>query len=107
MSLHPEAVFLDIGSNIGAYTVPGGNSEPGIVSSVWGGGVGGGLMGGLRVILGSMKHIALFQVPTLVASMRRRVVAVDMMMDNLVFIKTSLSQGSLDNYVELVHNAVR
>ena len=63
--------------------------------------------GGLRVILGSMKHIAMFQVPTLVASMRRRVVAVDMMMDNLVFIKTSLSQGSLDNYVELVHNAVR
>ena len=39
MSLHPEAVFLDIGSNIGAYTVPGGNSEPGIVNSVGGGGV--------------------------------------------------------------------
>ena len=39
MSLHPEAVFLDIGSNIGAYTVPGGNSEQGIVNSVGAGGV--------------------------------------------------------------------
>ena len=64
MTLYPEAVFLDLGSNIGAYTVP-------------------------------------------VASMRRRVVAVDMMRDNLAYIKTSLAQAGLDNYVEMVNNAVR
>ena len=64
MTLHPEAVFLDLGSNIGAYTLP-------------------------------------------VASMRRRVVAVDMMRDNLAYIKTSLDQASLESYVEMVHNAVR
>ena len=64
MALHPEAVFLDLGSNIGAYTLP-------------------------------------------VASMRRRVVAVDMMRDNLAYIKTSLSQAGLDTYVEMVNNAVR
>jgi len=63
MTLHPEAVFLDLGSNIGAYTLP-------------------------------------------VASMRRRVVAVDMMRDNLAYIKTSLSQAGLDSYVEMVNNAV-
>ena len=34
-----------------------------------------------------------------VASMRRRVVAVDMMRDNLAYIKTSLSQAGLDSYV--------
>ena len=64
MALHPEAVFLDLGSNIGAYTLP-------------------------------------------VASMRRRVVAVDMMRDNLAYIKTSLNQSGLQGYVELVNNAVR
>ena len=64
MTLHPEAVFLDLGSNIGAYTLP-------------------------------------------VASMRRRVVAVDMMRDNLAYIKTSLNQSGLQGYVELVNNAVR
>ena len=64
MRLHPEAVFLDLGSNIGAYTLP-------------------------------------------VASMRRRVVAVDMMRDNLAYIKTSLAQAGLDSYVEMVNNAVR
>ena len=64
MTLHPEAVFLDLGSNIGAYTLP-------------------------------------------VASMRRRVVAVDMMRDNLAYIKTSLSQAGLESYVEMVNNAVR
>ena len=64
MTLHPEAVFLDLGSNIGAYTLP-------------------------------------------VASMRRRVVAVDMMRDNLAYIKTSLSQADLDTYIEMVNNAVR
>ena len=64
MTLHPEAVFLDLGSNIGAFTLP-------------------------------------------VASMRRRVVAVDLMSDNLAYIKTSLSQAGLDSYVELVNNAVR
>ena len=64
MTLHPEAVFLDLGSNIGAYTLP-------------------------------------------VASMRRSVVAVDMMRDNLAYIKTSLAQAGLESYVEMVHNAVR
>ena len=64
MALHPGAVFLDLGSNIGAYTLP-------------------------------------------VASMRRRVVAVDMMRDNLAYIKTSLNQAGLDSYVKLVNNAVR
>ena len=64
MTLHPEAVFLDLGSNVGAYTLP-------------------------------------------VASMGRRVVAVDMMRDNLAYIKTSLVQASLESYVEMVHNAVR
>ena len=64
MTLHPEAVFLDLGSNVGAYTLP-------------------------------------------VASMRRRVVAVDMMRDNLAYIKTSLAQASLESYVEMVNNAVR
>ena len=64
MTLHPGAVFLDLGSNIGAYTLP-------------------------------------------VASMRRRVVAVDMMRDNLAYIKTSLSQAGLDSYVEMVNNAIR
>ena len=64
MTLHPEAVFLDLGSNIGAYTLP-------------------------------------------VASMRRRVVAVDMMRDNLAYIKTSLIKAGLDNYVEMIHNAIR
>ena len=64
MTLHPEAVFLDLGSNVGAYTLP-------------------------------------------VASMRRRVVAVDMMRDNLAYIKTSLAQAGLESYVEMVNNAVR
>ena len=64
MTLHPEAVLLDLGSNIGAYTLP-------------------------------------------VASMGRRVVAVDMMRDNLAYIKTSLAHVGLESYVELVNNAVR
>ena len=64
MTLHPEAVLLDLGSNIGAYTLP-------------------------------------------VASMERRVVAVDMMRDNLAYIKTSLAQAGLESYVEMVNNAVR
>ena len=56
--------FIDIGSNIGSYTLP-------------------------------------------VASMGRKVVAVDMMEDNLGYIKTSLIKSNLTQYVELVHNAVR
>ena len=64
MTMHPEAVLLDLGSNIGAYTLP-------------------------------------------VASMGRRVVAVDMMRDNLAYIKTSLAQAGLESYVEMVNNAVR
>jgi len=63
MTLHPGAVFLDIGSNIGAYTVP-------------------------------------------VASMGRSVVAVDMMLDNLGYIRTSLDSMDRPGHVELVHNAV-
>ena len=42
-----------------------------------------------------------------VASMKRKVVAVDMMEDNLGYIKTSLIKSNLTQYVELVHNAVR
>ena len=82
MTLHPGAVFLgkgasnhccyncnvsivsDIGSNIGAYTVP-------------------------------------------VAAMGRSVVAVDMMLDNLGYIRTSLDTMDTASKVELVHNAVR
>ena len=64
MTLHPEAVFLDLGSNIGAFTLP-------------------------------------------VASMGRRVVAVDLMRDNLAYIKTSLAHVGLERYVALVNNAVR
>ena len=81
MSLHPGAVFLgksfshcydncnvsivsDIGSNIGAYTVP-------------------------------------------VAAMGRSVVAVDMMLDNLGYIRSSLDTMDTASKVELVHNAVR
>ena len=81
MSLHPGAVFLgksfshcydncnvsivsDIGSNIGAYTVP-------------------------------------------VAAMGRSVVAVDMMLDNLGYIRTSVDSMDRPGHVELVHNAVR
>jgi len=63
MTLHPGAVFLDIGSNIGAYTVP-------------------------------------------VAAMGRSVVAVDMMLDNLAYIRTSLESMDRPGHVELVHNAV-
>ena len=82
MTLHPGAVFLgnrvsvqcydncnvsivsDIGSNIGAYTVP-------------------------------------------VAAMGRSVVAVDMMLDNLGYIRSSLDTMDRPGHVELVHNAVR
>ena len=81
MSLHPGAVFLgksfshcydncnvsivsDIGSNIGAYTVP-------------------------------------------VAAMGRSVVAVDMMLDNLAYIRSSIDTMDRPGHVELVHNAVR
>ena len=42
-----------------------------------------------------------------VASMKRNVVAVDMMEDNLGYIKTSLIKSNLTQYVQLVHNAVR
>merc|ERR1719270_313550 len=63
MRRHPGAVFLDIGSNIGSYTLP-------------------------------------------VANMGRKVVAVDMMEDNLGYIKTSLIKSNLTQYVQLVHNAV-
>jgi len=63
MTLHPGAVFLDIGSNIGAYTVP-------------------------------------------VAAMGRSVVAVDMMLDNLGYIRSSLDTMDRPGHVELVHNAV-
>ena len=58
------SIVSDIGSNIGAYTVP-------------------------------------------VAAMGRSVVAVDMMLDNLGYIRTSLDTMDTASKVELVHNAVR
>ena len=57
-------IVSDIGSNIGAYTVP-------------------------------------------VAAMGRSVVAVDMMLDNLGYIRSSLDTMDRPGHVELVHNAVR
>merc|ERR1712029_176202 len=63
MRRHPDAVFIDIGCNLGSSTLP-------------------------------------------VASMKRNVVAVDMMEDNLGYIKTSLIKSNLTQYVQLVHNAV-
>ena len=57
-------IVSDIGSNIGAYTVP-------------------------------------------VAAMGRSVVAVDMMLDNHGYIRSSLDTMDRPGHVELVHNAVR
>ena len=42
-----------------------------------------------------------------VAAMGRSVVAVDMMLDNLAYIRTSLDTMDTASRVELVHNAVR
>ena len=42
-----------------------------------------------------------------VAAMRRQVVAVDMMMDNLAYIRESLARAGLTAFVQLVNNAVR
>ena len=42
-----------------------------------------------------------------VAAMRRKVVAVDMMMDNLAYIRESLSRSGLTAFVQLVNNALR
>ena len=39
--------------------------------------------------------------------MKRKVVAVDMMVDNLAHIKKSLIEANILDYVQLVHNAVR
>ena len=39
--------------------------------------------------------------------MGRSVVAVDMMLDNLAYIRTSLESMDRPGHVELVHNAVR
>ena len=57
-------LYLDLGSNIGAFTVP-------------------------------------------VASMRRQVVAVDMMKENLHYIRMSLWKAGLLDFVHLVNRAVR
>ena len=40
-------------------------------------------------------------------SMKRNVVAVDMMEDNLAHIKRSLIEAKLTDYVQLVNNAIR
>ena len=64
MTMFNVPIVSDIGSNIGAYTVP-------------------------------------------VAAMGRSVVAVDMMLDNLAYIRTSLESMDRPGHVELVHNAVR
>ena len=39
--------------------------------------------------------------------MRRRVLAIDMMEDNLAFIRESLRQRSLSGFVELINNGLR
>ena len=64
LHLHVNWPWVDIGSNIGTYTVP-------------------------------------------VAAMGRSVVAVDMMLDNLGYIRSSLDTMDRPGHVELVHNAVR
>ena len=50
-------------------------------------------------------NIGTYTVP--VAAMGRSVVAVDMMLDNLAYIRTSLDSMDRPVHVELVHNAVR
>ena len=50
-------------------------------------------------------NIGTYTVP--VAAMGRSVVAVDMMLDNLGYIRTSLDIMDRPGNVELVHNAVR
>ena len=50
-------------------------------------------------------NIGTYTVP--VAAMGRSVVAVDMMLDNLGYIRTSLDTMDTATKVELVHNAVR
>ena len=42
-----------------------------------------------------------------VAAMRRQVVAVDMMLDNLAYIRESLNRRGLSTYVTLLNNALR
>ena len=50
-------------------------------------------------------NIGAFTIP--VATMRRKVLAVDMMSDNLAYIKKSLQMANLTQYVQLIHNALR
>ena len=50
-------------------------------------------------------NIGAYTVP--VAAMGRSVVAVDMMLDNLGYIRSSLDTMDRPGHVELVHNAVR
>ena len=50
-------------------------------------------------------NIGTYTVP--VAAMGRSVVAVDMMLDNLGYIRSSLDTMDRPGHVELVHNAVR
>ena len=42
-----------------------------------------------------------------VAAMRRKVLAIDMLEENLAFINLSLHEAKLYNFVKLVHNAIR
>ena len=64
VDLVPEAIFIDVGCNIGVYTLA-------------------------------------------VAAMKRQVVAVDMMIDNLSYIRESLARSGLTSFVHLVNNAIR
>ena len=50
-------------------------------------------------------NIGAFTIP--VASMKRKVIAVDLMIENLAFIKKSLSFANLTKYVHLVNRAIR
>lgn len=64
MEAYPSAVFLDLGSNIGMYTV-------------------------------------------VIATMRRKVIAVDADPKNLAYIRQSLAIEKTTKYVDLIYNAIR
>ena len=64
MEAYPSAVFLDLGSNIGMYTL-------------------------------------------VIATMRRKVIAVDADPKNLAYIRQSLAIEKTTKYVDLIYNAIR
>ena len=96
VDMYPEATFVgnfilnliinliyrsDAGSNIGVYS-----------------------LGTFQLIFTSFKTL---KKNLAVASLKRPVIAVDMMADNLAFIRESLKRAKLTDYVELINNAIR